>query len=296
MTKLVITRGAPASGKSTWARQWVAEFPDERVRVNRDDLRKMLHDKLSGLTGAQENALTRAQQAQVRAFLKAGIDVVVDDTHTRLSHVTAWESLAREVGAEFEVNESFRDVSLAECGSRNNLRMRQVPYSVIAKMHQRLAQSPRWTPTALDQWVYIPDDSLAEAYLFDIDGTLAHMNGKRGPFEWHNVGLDDPDPAVRDVLLRLGETEAKIILMSGRDGSCREQTEEWLERMYIDYDELLMRAPGDVRKDAVIKLELFREHVAPKYWVKGVFDDRNQVVEMWRRIGLKCYQVQEGDF
>ena len=43
MPTLHITRGLPASGKSTWAREWVAEDPASRAEVNRDQLRLMMH-------------------------------------------------------------------------------------------------------------------------------------------------------------------------------------------------------------------------------------------------------------
>ena len=40
--KIIVLQGIPASGKSTWARQWVSEDPEHRVRFNRDDIRNML--------------------------------------------------------------------------------------------------------------------------------------------------------------------------------------------------------------------------------------------------------------
>ncbi|WP_457852111.1 phosphatase domain-containing protein [Mycolicibacterium conceptionense] len=36
--------------------------------------------------------------------------------------------------------------------------------------------------------------------------------------------------------------------------------------------------------------------MSPRYTVAGIFDDRNRVVDMWRRLGLACFQVAEGDF
>lgn len=39
MSKIIVTRGLPASGKSTWAKAWVAADPANRVRVNRDAIR-----------------------------------------------------------------------------------------------------------------------------------------------------------------------------------------------------------------------------------------------------------------
>ena len=41
MKKIIFTRGIPASGKSTWAKQEVLKDPEHSVRINRDDLRNM---------------------------------------------------------------------------------------------------------------------------------------------------------------------------------------------------------------------------------------------------------------
>lgn len=85
--------------------------------------------------------------------------------------------------------------------------------------------------------------------------------------------------------------------MSGRDGISRELTEKWLEGKDIPYRALFMRAEGDQRKDSIVKKELFDEHVRNNYYVRGVFDDRDQVVSMWRKeLGLTCFQVNYGDF
>ena len=39
--KLIMTKGLPASGKSTWAKQYLDDNPGTK-RVNKDDLRAML--------------------------------------------------------------------------------------------------------------------------------------------------------------------------------------------------------------------------------------------------------------
>ena len=41
MKKIILTRGIPASGKSTWAKQEVLKDPEHSIRINRDDLRNM---------------------------------------------------------------------------------------------------------------------------------------------------------------------------------------------------------------------------------------------------------------
>lgn len=132
------------------------------------------------------------------------------------------------------------------------------------------------------------------AIMVDIDGTLAHMKG-RSPYEWSRVGEDTVDPAISHIL-ECYKGVTKIVLLSGRDGVCKPETENWLKANNIPYDLLVMRTPNDNRKDSIIKWELYQEHIEPNYDVLFVLDDRNQVVKMWRQAGLKCLQVAEGDF
>ena len=57
-----------------------------------------------------------------------------------------------------------------------------------------------------------------------------------------------------------------------------------------------MRKAGDNRVDYVIKYEIFDQHIRNKYNVLGVFDDRSQVINMWRSINIRCYDVAGNDF
>ncbi|WP_257669738.1 phosphatase domain-containing protein [Parapedobacter tibetensis] len=87
----------------------------------------------------------------------------------------------------------------------------------------------------------------------------------------------------------------KILLLSGREEVYRPQTEAFLQKHHIGYDGLWMRQKNDYRKDAVIKKELFRAHIDGQYRVEFGLDDRDQVVELWRKL-LPCSQVAYGDF
>jgi hypothetical protein len=73
-------------------------------------------------------------------------------------------------------------------------------------------------------------------------------------------------------------------------------TATWLNTNGIPADRLLMRQWNDFRSDDIIKEEIFWEHIAPYYNVECAFDDRDRVVEMWRRIGVNCAQVNFGEF
>jgi len=64
----------------------------------------------------------------------------------------------------------------------------------------------------------------------------------------------------------------------------------------VPYAALHMRVTGDQRRHAVVKAEIFEREIRDRYRIVGVFDDRDQVVRMWRRLGLTVFQVAEGNF
>ena len=133
MTRLLITRGLPASGKTTFARG----LQPRVVRVNRDDLRRMLHGARL-YTPSAESQVTLAQRAAVEALLRAHTDVIVDDTNLRDGTVRAWAELAARCGADFEVHD-FTDVPIEECLRRDAARPAgdRVGERAIRGMHDR---------------------------------------------------------------------------------------------------------------------------------------------------------------
>lgn len=300
--QIQLTRGLPASGKTTYARGWVNEDPVGRARVNRDDLRFNLYGVYWGLTYEQEVAIAAVQKSSVEALLRAGKSVIVDDTNLRRKYAVEWIDLAVKLNCQWQVAD-FTLVPVDECVRRDAARIargeRGVGEEAIRDLHRRFIRGkveslgPSVAATA-STYRYEPDPSLPNAFLVDVDGTLAALNG-RGPFEWKRVGEDKLIDSVAIMVRGLARDNA-IILMSGRDESCRPETEAWLAKHGIPHWKLFMRPEGDQRKDAIVKLELFREKVAPYNHVLGVLDDRNQVVEMWRSIGLMCAQVAPGDF
>lgn len=137
MTELVVTVGLPASGKTTWAKEWVADDPKHRARVERDQLRLMMHDGL-WLGGDTENQVVFAQHAMVRALLRRGISVVVSDTNLAPQVFASWDQMADDERVIF-VEKSFREVSLDTCLKRNAKRSgrEQVPVSAIVNMYNK---------------------------------------------------------------------------------------------------------------------------------------------------------------
>lgn len=132
------------------------------------------------------------------------------------------------------------------------------------------------------------------AVLFDIDGTLALMN--RSCFDFDKVDQDIVWQPVLEMLYNMKFLGHQIILITGRDAEAKPKTLKWLEDNEIPYNEIHFRDKGNNEKDFVIKKALYEEHIKPYYDVRFIFDDRNQVVNMWRTLGLPCFQVYYGDF
>jgi hypothetical protein len=137
------------------------------------------------------------------------------------------------------------------------------------------------------------DTSLPSAIICDLDGTLALLNG-RSPYDASTCENDILNEPVAEVLRSFDKTT--IIFMSGRFDTHRAETERWLVHHGFHFQLLYMRKAGDMRKDSTMKRELFDEHVRGKYFVRFVLDDRDSVVELWRSLGLTCFQVAEGNF
>ena len=140
--------------------------------------------------------------------------------------------------------------------------------------------------------------SLRECVIFDLDGTFAFL-GDRSPYDASRAEHDEVNQAVHFVYeaIRRGKPETVVLLVSGREDRWRPETERWLERHGIIADDLFMRRAGDRRKDTVVKREIYERHIAGHYTVRVVFDDRDQVVRLWRDdLDLPCFQVAWGNF
>jgi hypothetical protein len=139
---------------------------------------------------------------------------------------------------------------------------------------------------------------IPKAIICDIDGTLSHMVD-RGPFDWHSVGSDKLDDTVAWILWMIDNhpiDDIITILVSGRDGVCKQETKDWLKQWNIHYDYLFMRPDHNNEKDTIIKKRIYDDNIRGKFEILFVLDDRDQVVRMWREQGLKCLQVAEGKF
>ncbi len=139
---LVVMRGLPGCGKTRTARGWVAEDPQHRCRISRDDTRTSYHGGWLG-EAWQEDMVTTGEHAEIGALLDAGISVVVDDTHLNPGHLAATVQLAMSRGIAAEVHD-MTDVPLQVCIDRDAARpdAERIGEQVIRRMYARWLDGP----------------------------------------------------------------------------------------------------------------------------------------------------------
>lgn len=324
---VLFTRGAPGSGKSTWAKGVADGLPAGRVKlVSLDDLRSMVDRGrafVDGMGKVDETLVKRVHDQVVYEAVARGRDVIVHNTHANPSTPAR---ISRMIAVEADVAiVDFTDVPLQDCLHRDKVRPKNVGPDVVGRIYQEAAENRgrfrRWqilspreacelllsdapAKPKLQVW---QDETLPETCLVDLDGTLAIHQG-RNPYDAANCHTDKFNVQVA----RAAAGQPHVILCSGRSDKHESQTVDWFVKsttkaredglLTRDQEErllgakLMMRAGDDQRPDSVVKLEIYTERIRPHFHVTAVFDDRNSVVRMWRLLGLPCWQVAEGDF
>lgn len=304
MVKIVILRGLPGAGKTTWAKQLLEAQPFIYKRVCKDDLREMLDG--GRWSEGNENFVLKTRDSLILQALNNGYSVLVDDTNLDPKHESQIREKVKEWNKEQEVNGrkqrasievKFFDIELEECIKRDRTREKPVGEKVIRDMYNRYLK-PSVEKT--DKISLIPiDPNLPFAVICDMDGTLALRSG-RGPYDTSLYETDVVNYTIKGLLDILNNqlstySKAEIILVSGREDKFRAVTEKWLSTNGVLFDLFFMRPSDDKRQDAVIKKEIYENHIKGKYNILFVLDDRLRVCRMWYNLGLPLFRVGDPD-
>lgn len=277
MRRLIVLAGGGSPGRNAVANRLLEEEPGRYKRVNADELRRMFDGP--DRSRADEEFARRQRDALILAVLENGNDVLLEDS-----------AFDRE--DEHHLRRLVKGMATVEVRAAGEAPAH--PSRDVEPPRRERTGKPRRAPRPAPQR-YDPDPHLPPAVICDIDGTLA-LIGRRSPYDTARCEEDELNHVVAGILSSLVEPRPAVVLVSGREARFRPHTERWLARHDIEYDELHMRPTGDFRKDTLIKREIFEREIRHRFRVEFVLDDRNQVVEMWRSLGLTCLQVAEGDF
>lgn len=281
----ILTIGISSSGKSTWDEQFIKENPSW-VNINRDDVRFALFTEGKRdwtkykFTKANENKVTEICDGKIREAAQSDLNVVISDTNLSEKTRTRLVDMLQDLG--YEVSFKVFDITFEEACKRNAQREGGVSQTVLYTQYQNYLKY-------IGRKTYVPDTNKPKCILVDIDGTLAKVNG-RGFFDWDKVSTDLPHEHVIDLVQGV-QDDLYIVCMSGRDEVCREDTEAWLLQHGIYFDELHMRKQDDMRKDTIVKEELFWDKVADNWYVKYAVDDRPSVIRLYLELGIPVVSV-----
>lgn len=142
--KILILRGLQGSGKSTFAKQWVNESPETRVRFNRDDMRNMLGKYW---VPSRENLIDSIYWETLSAATAAGYDIVIDNMNLNDKYIKEIEEFVEKTNALLDSSEAdyrygvevkdFFHVPLQTCIERDAQRENPVGEKVIRSTYNK---------------------------------------------------------------------------------------------------------------------------------------------------------------
>ena len=297
MNKLILTRGIQGSGKTTWARQWVAEDPSSRVRINNDDIRNMLGNYW---VVGREPLVSEMKQYVTQAAMDRGYNIVIDNMNLNPHEVKFWEKVVElnnedPDGYKYEIE--FKDffIPLEECIRRDAMRPNPIGEKVIRETWKRYKHFIQTTQVEnyvnnLRKYTGKP-----KCIVIDMDSTMCFNTTKR---PWFGEGAaegminDVPNTGVCEMIRQL-QDYYDIVVATGRDTSQEEVTRQWLAKQGINADEFYFRTNKDYRKGVVVKKEQI-EAILEKYDIVAIFDDCEPIVDMYREMGLTVLQPNKG--
>jgi predicted kinase len=302
--KVILTRGIPGSGKSTWAKAWVAEDPENRVRFNWDDMRKMMGPYW---VPSREHVNAHLLFAGLHAVshVDEPYDVVIDNMNLNpksCKSIVEWVSLFNNSEQSNKSNTmytvEYKDffIPLEECIRRDAQRKEPVGEQTIRKIWNSYKHFIQTTNVEnyvnnLRAW----DIGKPTCVVVDMDSTLCFNTTKRPWFgEGATEGMinDVPNGGVCDVVIELQKTYP-IIIATGRDTTQVDVTKQWLSDHGINPKDYYFRTKGDRRKGVEVKREQI-EKIMEKYNILVVFEDCEPIVEMYRELGLTVLQPNKG--
>ncbi|QWM89381.1 polynucleotide kinase [uncultured phage cr151_1] len=137
MSKIILCRGIQGSGKTTWAKQWVLEDPEHRVRFNNDDIRNMLGKYW---VPSREHLVSDIKKDFIVSAMEFGYDIVVDNMNFNPKEIEYYENLVDStLGYMNCYSLEYKDffIPLEVCIERDSKRENPIGEEVIRKTYER---------------------------------------------------------------------------------------------------------------------------------------------------------------
>lgn len=288
MKHFVMCKGLPASGKSTWATEYI-KGKKNWIRINNDSLQLMMFGE--AFAAGRNKELTAAREAMIDHCMAQGQNIIVDNTNLspkneeNYRNKIALFNKANKEGYDFEVRD-FTHVPLVECLKRNKQRASAVPEDVILVMYNQFILKEQVTVVKPSHISGLPS-----GIIVDIDGTVAQLVN-RGPYEYDKVYSDEPIQHVCHLVETYANLGHEILFISGRDERCRADTLRWLkDKTKLPTKHLYLNKAGETRSSAITKKEIYHAHVHGKVNVLFALEDRWKNIVSWNELNIPTLMV-----
>lgn len=138
--EIIICRGTQASGKTSYARNWVLEDPEHRVRISNDDIRNMLGKYW---VPSREDLVSRIKECSVIGAIVEGFNIIIDNMNLNPKEIKYWQRIIEFVNTGKDYKYSYtlhiKDffAPLEECIRRDSLRSNPVGEEVIKNTFEK---------------------------------------------------------------------------------------------------------------------------------------------------------------
>ena len=316
MKEIILALGISGSGKTYWSKQWAEEDPEHRIRLNYDDIRCMLGKYW--VPDKREQLVKDMFDYALAQAMYMGYDIVIDNmSNLNPKHQEEYKKLIKENNSSddsesvnlYQLKYKLFDTPVEVCIERDSKRENPIGEKVIRQQWKRyrtyIIQNS--IQNMLSNQV-VQDSSLPHCIIVDMDATLC-FNTQGREFWGNGVNEqlinDTPNMPIVNLVKQYANPNYgtnpykfnnNVIIITGRDESCRTGTEAWLNKYEIPYSKLLMRPFGNYTKGEEMKQILYENEVKDKYFVDFVLEDSQKVVKMYRDLGLTVLQPNEGKF
>lgn len=132
MQRIIFCKGLPASGKSTWSKQFCIENP-EFIRLNKDDIREIMGNL--PFSREVENVVLAIQRKMAETILSVGKSLIIDDTNFAQKHYDYYRGIADRL--HLQIDQLIFNTPLEECIDRDSKREKSVGKEVIIQMYKK---------------------------------------------------------------------------------------------------------------------------------------------------------------
>lgn len=303
MHQLILCRGIQGSGKSTWAKEWAHEKPEERVRFNNDDIRRMLGDYW---VPSREPMVLAMKKAFMEKAMERNYDIVIDNMNLNPKEEAWYQNIIdkHNVGKE-KLDAGFYQlvykdffIPVEECIRRDALRPNPIGEKVIKmtwnrykdyinlQVNKELERSMcKSNPT-----------NKPNAIVVDIDGCIAlNLTGRPYYGEGSAEGMTKDTP-VHPIIHLVEDYRGTVIFLTGRTGTpdVQKATEEWIQKYMVKGKNskriIKYRPAGSYVKSYIYKSEVLTNEILPNYNVELVIEDSTDIVKVLRKMDLLVLQ------